>query len=158
MEICGFPETPTSCRERFMAWVQAWLDACRRGKKVLESTRAIKMKARTLVGRGGKSLLSDPGSGLRLGKEEEKEKKKRAKIIDGMSNNNNNNNNNRTCRLHRSLSYTNLYIYASLRKKMPYRIHGHQQSAYSVRGVGGKASGGSISGFVFARAWGRSRE
>ena len=32
------------------------------------------MAARTVVGRGEKSLLSDPGSGLRLGRVKEKEK------------------------------------------------------------------------------------
>ena len=35
---------------------------------------AIKKKARTVVGRGEKSLLRDPGSKLRLGKEKEKGK------------------------------------------------------------------------------------
>ena len=33
---------------------------------------AIKMKARTVVGREGESLLSDPESEFRLGKEKEK--------------------------------------------------------------------------------------
>ena len=35
---------------------------------------ALNVKARTVVGRGGKSLLSDPGSESRLGREKEKEK------------------------------------------------------------------------------------
>ena len=39
--------------------------------------RATKMKARTVVGRGKKSLLSDPGSELRLGREKEKGKVRR---------------------------------------------------------------------------------
>ena len=40
--------------------------ATRRGKKVLEFFLAIKMKARTVVGRGEKSPLFDPGSELQL--------------------------------------------------------------------------------------------
>ena len=40
----------------------------------------MKMKARTVVGRGEKSLLCDPGSELRLGGGE----KRRAKTINGM--------------------------------------------------------------------------
>ena len=47
------------------------------------SLPAIKMKARTVVGRGEKSLLGDPGPELRLGGEKEKEKS--AKLIDGMN-------------------------------------------------------------------------
>ena len=42
--------------------------------------RAIKTKARTEVGRGEESLLSDPGSELRLSREGEGERKS-AKII-----------------------------------------------------------------------------
>ena len=38
------------------------------------SSLAIKMKARAVVGRGEKSLHSDPGSELRLGREKEKVK------------------------------------------------------------------------------------
>ena len=52
-------------------------DASRRGKKELESSREKKSKARTVVGRGGKSLLCDPASELRLGGGENR----RAKII-----------------------------------------------------------------------------
>ena len=37
----------------------------------------IKTKAHTVVGRGEKSLLSDPGSQLRLGREKEKGKERR---------------------------------------------------------------------------------
>ena len=35
----------------------------------------IELKARIVVGRGEKSLLSDPGSEVRLGREKEKEKR-----------------------------------------------------------------------------------
>ena len=38
----------------------------------LESTRKQVLKSCRAVGRGEKSLLSDPGSELRLGREEEK--------------------------------------------------------------------------------------
>ena len=44
---------------------------------------AITLKARTAVGRGEKSLLSDPGSELRLGRE-------KARIIEGTSKTNTN--------------------------------------------------------------------
>ena len=43
------------------------------------SLLATKNKARTAVGKGGKSLLSDPGSELRL--QEGRRRKKRAKMI-----------------------------------------------------------------------------
>ena len=55
------------------------VDDGRKGQSLL----AIKMKARTVVGRREKSLLGDPGSESCLGRE--KEKKKRAKIVDGIS-------------------------------------------------------------------------
>ena len=51
-------------------------NASQRGKKGL-NILAIKKKARTVSGRGEKSLLSNPGSELRLGTEEEKEKEQR---------------------------------------------------------------------------------
>ena len=47
-------------------------DGSRRGKNVLKSSRAIKMKARAVVGRGENSLLSDPESELRLGTEKKR--------------------------------------------------------------------------------------
>ena len=43
------------------------------------------MKARTVVGRGEESLLGDPGSALRLGKEREKGKEQQI-IVERMSN------------------------------------------------------------------------
>ena len=46
-------------------------DASRRGTR---SIFPIKVKARTVGGRGGGILLSDPGSELRLGRQKEKEK------------------------------------------------------------------------------------
>ena len=52
----------------------------------------MKMKARTTVGRGMKSLLCDHGSELRLGRENKNIKS--AKIIDGMSKVKNENKNN----------------------------------------------------------------
>ena len=45
------------------------------------SLLAMKMKSRTVVGRGEKSCYRDPGSELRLGRETEKSAKK----IDGMN-------------------------------------------------------------------------
>ena len=49
---------------------------------MLKSSRDIKCKAGTVVGRGGKSLLCDPGSELRLAGRDDK----MAKIINGMEN------------------------------------------------------------------------
>ena len=50
------------------------------------SLLAVTMKARTavVIGRGEKSMLSDPGSNLRLGRE--KRNKKHEDIVEGMSN------------------------------------------------------------------------
>ena len=53
-------------------------DASRRRKKGLKSSRNKHehVKARAVVGRGEKSLLSDPESQLRLGRSKQKKKKK----------------------------------------------------------------------------------
>ena len=48
------------------------VDEGRKGWSLL----AIPMKARTLVGRGEKGLLSDPGSELRLGTEKERKRRR----------------------------------------------------------------------------------
>ena len=50
---------------------RAGVDKGRKGWSLL----AMKMRARTVAGRGEDSLLSDPGPELRLGKEKEKEEK-----------------------------------------------------------------------------------
>ena len=66
------------------------LDASRRGKKGPLSSRTIKMssKARAVVGRRGKSLLSDPGSFVttinrkrreNMGEDDKSERKERRK-------------------------------------------------------------------------------
>ena len=47
--------------------VQFEFDASRRGKKVLIIILETRMKTRTVVGRGEKGMLSDPGSELLLG-------------------------------------------------------------------------------------------
>ena len=70
----------TNCRERSMAWVSTILPKSTRLRfiaKMLEAGKcssifAIKTKVRTVVGRGEKSLLGDPGSELHLGREKEK--------------------------------------------------------------------------------------
>ena len=50
------------------AWVEAHFDASRRGKKVLNPSRDKNARhVCTVAGREKKSLLCDPGSGLRLG-------------------------------------------------------------------------------------------
>ena len=54
-------------------FIQMRVDGGRKGWSLL----ATKMKPRTVMGRGEKSLLSDPGSELRLGRETEKEKGRR---------------------------------------------------------------------------------
>ena len=74
-----FSEDTNNCRERLIAWVSR-IDASRLGKKVLNSSRDKNEKARTVVGRGEKSLLCDPGSELRLWRERDRS----AKIINGM--------------------------------------------------------------------------
>ena len=56
--------------------VTAQFDASRRGKKVLNYCCEKIEAAYPAVGRGEKSLLSDPGSELRVKKEKEKKKSK----------------------------------------------------------------------------------
>ena len=76
-----FAQTFSSCSVLNTAVIL--LDASRRGKKRLESSRN-KMKARTVVGTGEKSLLSDHGLKLCLGRGGRR--KKSAKTMEGMSN------------------------------------------------------------------------
>ena len=60
-----------SARDKTEGTCRAQFDASRRGKKNAEF---FSKKARTVVGRGAKSPLCDPGSELRLGREKEKDK------------------------------------------------------------------------------------
>ena len=57
-------------RDRFIAWVST--NRCESTREKNAEIFSRKKKARTVVGRGGKHLLSDPGSELRLGREKKK--------------------------------------------------------------------------------------
>ena len=80
--MCRFSlsrDTKLTAERRFKACGYVQFDASRRGKKInavciYPSSLVIQMKARTEVGRGDKSLRSDPGSESRLGREKEKER------------------------------------------------------------------------------------